>query len=320
MKSLLNYIIPGSVFLLINSVLTAQTAAPQENTDEYSKLAGAIVFLLIAFLFVLFFILSSPKYKYSGERRKRGESWIAKLSRIFNKAVPIEREKDIMLDHNFDGIKELNNSVPPWFNWLFYGTIVLGIVYMINYHVIGSGQVMIDEYLEEVKIANEKREELIKTGAFINEKTVTLLTDPADLDKGKQIYTANCLQCHGPDGGGTVGPNLTDKNWIHGGGIKNVFKIVTEGVPAKGMIAWKTALTPKQIQQVSSYVLTFQGTTPGIGKAPEGEIWIDSEATTGKDTVKVNDTNKTKTDSVKLKLDSLKLKKDTSKIKKILRK
>lgn len=301
--------------LIANSSLFAQTTTAPGSTDEYSKLAGAMVFLLVAFLFVLFFILSAPKYQYSIEKRKRGESWIAKLSKTFNKGVPIEREKDVMLDHDFDGIRELNNSVPPWFNWLFYGTIIIGIVYMINYHVIGSGQVMVDEYLNEVKIANDKREELIRTGAFINENTVTLLSDAADLDKGKQIYTTNCLQCHGPDGGGIVGPNLTDKNWIHGGGIKNVFKIVTEGVPAKGMVSWKTLLTPKQIQQVSSYVLTFQGTTPVTGKPPEGEIWIDTESTAGQDSLKGKDTAKVKTDTLKVKEDTVKNKKDTIKIK-----
>lgn len=316
MKKFINSKTAVAAILTANTSLFAQTTTAANSTDEYSKLAGAMVFLLIAFLFVLFFILSSPKYEYSAERKKRGESWIAKLSRIFNKTVPLEREKDIMLDHDFDGIKELNNSVPPWFNWLFYGTIIIGIVYMINYHVLGSGQVMIDEYLDEVKIANNKREELIRTGAFINENTVTVLTDAADLDKGKQIFTANCVQCHGPDGGGIVGPNLTDKNWIHGGGIKNIFKVITEGVPAKGMISWKTALTPKQIQQVSSYVLTFQGTTPAVGKAPEGEIWIDTETPKNQDSAKVKDSLKIKTDSVKVKQDTLKLKTDSSKVKK----
>ncbi len=301
--------------MLINANLYAQTTAGKNDSmDEYSRLAGAMVFLLVAFLFVLFFILSTPKYTYSGKRKKEGLSFLAKLSNVMNRAVPIEKEKDIMLDHDFDGIKELNNSVPPWFNILFYGTIIIAAVYMINYHVLGSGNVMIDEYLNEVKIAKDKREELVKTGAFINENNVVLLTDAADIDKGKQIYTTNCLPCHGPDAGGTVGPNLTDKYWVHGGGIKNVFLIIKNGVPAKGMIAWQTMLTPKQMQQVGSYVLSLQGTAPLTGKPPEGPIWVDS-VKTGNDSIKVNDTGKVKIDSVKIKTDTIKIKKDSIKTK-----
>ncbi len=314
MKKILNNKTAAVIMMLVNGALFAQATGHNDSMNEYSNLAGAMVFLLIAFLFVLFFILSSPKYKYSYERRKKGLSFIGKLSQKLNRAVPLEREKDIMLDHDFDGIKELNNSVPPWFNLLFYGTILIAIVYMIDYHVLGTGTVMVDEYLNEVKIANDKREELIRTGAFINENNVVLLTDAAELDKGKQIFTTNCTPCHGPDGGGTVGPNLTDKNWIHGGGIKNVFMTVSNGVPAKGMISWKTLLTPKQVQQVSSYVLSLQGTTPATGKPPEGNLWVDS-VKTGNDSLKVTDSSKVKTDSVKTKTDTSKIKKDSIKVK-----
>jgi len=314
MKKILISKTAAVLMMFLNGVLFAQTTGQNNSVYEYSQLAGAIVFLLIAFLFLLFFILSSPKYRYSNERRKKGLSFIGKLSQKLNRAVPIELEKDIMLDHDFDGIKELNNSVPPWFNLLFYGTILIAIVYMIDYHVLGSGTVMVDEYLNEVKIANEKREELIRTGAFINENNVVLLTDAAELDKGKQIWNVNCTPCHGPDGGGTVGPNLTDKNWIHGGGIKNVFITISNGVPAKGMISWKTMLTPKQIQQVSSYVLSLQGTTPAIEKPPEGNIWVDS-VKAGSDSVKVTDTSKVKTDTVKVKTDTSKIRKDSINVK-----
>ena len=316
MKNFLNKITAIAALLLMNAGIFAQVTPGQTGgANEYEKLAGAMVFLLVAFLFILFFILSAPKYNYSAERRREKFSFLKKISAVLNRSVPIEKEKDIMLDHDFDGIKELNNSVPPWFNLLFYGTIVIAIVYMIDFHVLGSGNIMVDEYLSEVKIANEKREELIRTGAFINENNVVLLKEAADLEKGKKIWDVNCTPCHGPDGGGTVGPNLTDENWIHGVGIKNVFKTISNGVPAKGMIAWKTMLTPKQIQEVSSYVLSLQGTKPATGKPPEGTIWVDSVKTTGNDSIKVTDTTKIKSDSVKVKTDTSKIKKDSIKVK-----
>lgn len=305
-----------SLFLFTAQVFT-QTDAQNNEGSSYNQIAGAMVFILVAFMFMLIFILSSPKYKYSYDRRKERWSFLGKLSAILNKGVPVDKEDEIKMDHGFDGIYELNNKIPPWFNILFYGTIIFAAVYLVDYHVLGSGNVMIDEYVQEVTIANQQREELIRTGALINENNVTLLTDAADLDKGKQIFSTNCTPCHGPDAGGTVGPNLTDKFWIHGGGIKNVFKTVKNGVPAKGMIAWSTLLTPKQMQQVSSYVLSLQGTKPPTGKAPEGQEWTETDSVgSKKDSVNVKDTGKVKIDTVKMKTDTSKIKTDTNKTQK----
>lgn len=272
----------------------SQTETQTQGMDGYNVVAGATVFLLIAFLFIMIFILNTPKYEYSIARKKEHVSLFAKLSKILNRGVPVEKEDEIKMDHGFDGIYELNNRIPPWFNILFYGTILFAGVYLLDYHVFGSGTIMLDEYTQEVKVATEKREELIRTGAFINENNVTLLKDAENIDKGKQIFTVNCIACHGPDGGGTVGPNLTDKNWIHGGGIKNIFKTIKNGVPPKGMIAWQTMLNPKQMQQVASYVMALQGTKPAVGKAPEGQEWVDEENILNiKDSTKVDlDTNK----------------------------
>jgi cytochrome c oxidase cbb3-type subunit 3 len=289
-----------SVFILMFCTGNDLFTQTKQSSESYNQLAGAMAFILIAFLFLLLFILSAPKYKYSYDRIKKKYSFLKKLSQVLNKGVPIEQEKDIMLEHDFDGIRELNNRVPPWFNLLFYGSILFAAVYLIDYHVLGSGNIMADEYNAEVTIANEKREELIRTGAFINENNVTFLSDGADLDKGKQLFSVNCLPCHGPDGGGTVGPNLTDKYWIHGGGIKNVFTIIKNGVPAKGMISWQNMMTPKQMQQVGSYILTLQGTNPPTGKPPEGNLWVETDSTqTGSDSLNIKDTNKVKKDTLK---------------------
>jgi cytochrome c oxidase cbb3-type subunit 3 len=182
--------------------------------------------------------------------------------------------------------------------FLFYLTIFFAIVYMINYHVLGKQNLMIDEYTQEIMDAQKQKEELTKSGALINEDNVTVLTDAADLQKGKDIFTINCIPCHGNNGEGIVGPNLTDDYWINGGGIKNVFRTIKEGVAAKGMISWKTQLNPKQMQSVASYVLSLHGTKPPNGKAPEGNLWIDSTA--------IN--TKVKTDSTGSKQDTVKKK------------
>jgi cytochrome c oxidase cbb3-type subunit III len=212
---------------------------------------------------------------------------------VLTKAVPIEKEADIMLDHNYDGIKELDNNLPPWWKWGFYLTIVWGLVYLFHYHVFATGKLQKAEYYNEIAMAdaeNQARAEKMKD--FVSADNVTPLTDASAISAGKEIFTKNCVACHGANGEGGVGPNFTDEFWIHGGGIKNIFKVVTNGVPAKGMISWKSQLSPKQIQQVGSYILTFQGTKPANPKEPQGDIWVDPTATIKTDsTVIINDSS-----------------------------
>ncbi|MDD7887484.1 cbb3-type cytochrome c oxidase N-terminal domain-containing protein [Flavivirga sp. 57AJ16] len=194
---------------------------------------------------------------------------------------PIEEEAEIILDHNYDGIKELDNNLPPWWLYGFYMSIIFAAVYLLKYHVF-NGDTQIDELeteLAEAKTAIEAYKKTAKDLVDIN--TVTLLTEAADLNAGKKIFETTCVACHMADGGGGIGPNLTDQNWILGGDIKSVFRTVSEGGRSgKGMIAWKQQLKPLEIAQVASYVLTFQGTTPANPKAPEGDIWVDKNAQT----------------------------------------
>ena len=251
-----------------NMPLYAQTAPKEPHSDTY------VYLILAALLFTLAVLFASLMIFEAGERKAKTAK-----AKEFVSAPIIE-------DHEYDGIQELDNPAPAWFQFLFYITIVFAIIYMINYHMIGKQNSSLDEYLQEVTLAQQQKDELIRTGALINENNVTALTDAADIDKGKEIFTANCVQCHAVDGGGGVGPNLTDKYWIHGGGIKNIFTTIKYGVPAKGMITWQNQLSPKQINQVASYVLTFDGKTPAAPKAPEGNIWVDSSAV-GKDSIKI---------------------------------
>ncbi|TXG35225.1 cbb3-type cytochrome c oxidase N-terminal domain-containing protein [Seonamhaeicola maritimus] len=194
---------------------------------------------------------------------------------------PIEEEGEIILDHNYDGIKELDNNLPPWWLYGFYITIVFAAVYLLRYHVFDAGG-QFDELETELADAKAAIEEYKKTAKdLVDINTVTLLTEAGDLNAGKDIFNTNCVACHMADGGGGIGPNLTDENWILGGGIKNVFKTVSEGGRSgKGMIAWKSQLKPSQIAQVSSYLLSLQGTTPANPKGPEGDVWVDESAET----------------------------------------
>ncbi|MCX6163910.1 MAG: c-type cytochrome [Ignavibacteriae bacterium] len=219
------------------------------------------------------------------------------LERKTKKAtLNVKEEPDTLLlrDHNYDGIFELDNKAPAWFQFLFYITILFAVIYMVNFHVLKKDNLMLDEYIQEMTAAQQEKDVLMKSGGLINETNVTVLTSPEDLKAGKDIFTVNCVSCHGNLGEGTVGPNLTDDYWIHGGGIKNVFATISNGVPAKGMITWKAQLNPKQIQQTASYVLTLHGTKPPNGKAPEGQVY--KEETEKKDSAKV-----VKTDSLKSK-------------------
>ena len=203
-------------------------------------------------------------------------TWIVSTYKKLLGQKPIQEEHEIILDHNYDGIKELDNNLPPWWIYGFYASIVFAAVYLIKYHVFNGDNQYKELEIEyaEAKIAIENYKKTAKDLVDIN--TVVLLTDASDLSAGKVIFDTNCVACHLADGGGSIGPNLTDKNWILGGGIKNVFKTVSEGGrDGKGMIAWKQLLKPAEMAQVSSYVLQFQGTTPAKPKAPEGDIWVD---------------------------------------------
>lgn len=191
----------------------------------------------------------------------------------------IQEEHEIILDHNYDGIKELDNDLPPWWKYMFYATIVFAIVYLIRFEVY-SDYSQQEEYETAVAEAKLEVEEWKKTAKnLVDINTVVLLTDEGDLAAGKGIFNESCIACHKADGGGGIGPNLTDTNWILGGGIKNVFKTISEGGrDGKGMISWKSELKPLQMAQVASYVLSLQGTTPAEPKEAEGEIWIDPDA------------------------------------------
>jgi cytochrome c oxidase cbb3-type subunit 3 len=188
---------------------------------------------------------------------------------------PIEAEGEIILDHNYDGIRELDNKLPPWWVYMFYATIIFGVVYLVRFHIFKDYD-QDTEYLTEMTLAEAEIAEYKKNAKdLVDVNTVELLTDASDISAGKAVFETNCVACHMADDGGGIGPNLTDQNWILGGDIKSVFNTISEGGrDGKGMIAWKQSLKPVEMAQVASYVLNFQGTTPANPKAPEGDIIV----------------------------------------------
>jgi cytochrome c oxidase cbb3-type subunit 3 len=302
----------GIIFLLFSYLLTIFIAMPvlAQNTKADKPYTESAAFYLVGFLLFGLAVLFAILMVFDIKER---EPAVEKPIKEKRKKVVME-EAQLLLDHNYDGIRELDNKLPLWFQLLFGVTVLFGIAYMVNYHILGKPNLSINEYANEMLVAQQQKEELIKSGALINETNVILLTTPDDLQKGQEVFTTNCVPCHGMNAGGIVGPNLTDDYWIHGGGIKNVFKTITQGVPDKGMISWAAILSPKQIQQVASYILSLHGTNPPNGKPPEGTIWIDSTATNTKtktDTVLTK--TKIKTDTV---ITNTKIKTDTTENKK----
>lgn len=210
------------------------------------------------------------------------ESWWAQQYRKWTDVVPVEKEKDIILEHPHDGIYELDNSLPPWWVALFYITIAFSVVYVGYYHVFDKGLLQMDEYKQEVEVAEkEVKAYLAKQADFVDETNVTTLVEANELALGETIYKTNCASCHGALGEGGVGPNMTDNYWLHGGSIQDVFKTIKYGVPEKGMISWKEQIRPGDMQRVASYLLTLVGTNPPNAKEPQGELF--TAAADGKD-------------------------------------
>lgn len=239
---------------------------------------GVILLLLVLMIYLMSFMSSVLKKDNSSVAlaEEQGPSWLEtlKVKYVTGKRKPIAEEKDIMLDHSYDGIVELDNFMPPWLKYVFYLSIAFAVIYVGNYLVLGIGKTQIEEYEEELRLASIQKEEyqLLALGS-IDETNVLFDKSGPSIKGGQTIYENNCVACHASDGGGGVGPNLTDNYWIHGGTIQDVFKVIKYGVPEKGMIPWQDQLSPEEMQQVSSYLLTFVGTTPSNPKEPQGDLY-----------------------------------------------
>jgi cytochrome c oxidase cbb3-type subunit 3 len=196
-------------------------------------------------------------------------SWWEKINRF----KPAEQEVSLDLGHDYDGIRELDNRLPPWWLYGFYGCILFACVYMWRYHVSHTAPLSGEEYAISVQKAElQKAAFLINAASLVDENTVKQLTAASELTAGQKFFETTCFACHGKAGEGGVGPNLTDEYWLHGGSVQDVFKSIKYGWPDKGMKSWKDDFSPSQIAQITSYVRSLQGTHPANAKAPQGTV------------------------------------------------
>lgn len=261
------------------------TSAPFVMSDVlFWSLISIIGFLALVIAILFRSLRTMIRYKRGDNFQEEETSVFDVIGSKFTDNVPIEEEVTVMLDHEYDGIRELDNNLPPWWKYMFYVTIVFAFIYIIRFHITGGGELQIEEYNNEMLAAEASKAEALESGGEqITEDNVTLLVDLDAINAGANIYKGNCATCHGALAEGLVGPNLTDEYWIHGGGINNVFKIIKYGVPAKGMIAWQSQFSPTQMQQIASYVLSLQGSEPANAKDPQGEIWVEEVEATEED-------------------------------------
>jgi len=273
------------LLLLMSGVAFSQAnpapAAPATNsmiTNWNMIMAVSVLMTELFVIVVLMLRIRRMLNELLPQKEKAAVGFVfPKLMDNINASVAIEHEKDILLDHNYDGIKELNNDLPPWWKYSFIISIFWAIGYLSYYHVMG-GPSSKDEYDTAMKQAKEQQEAFARANAGkVDENSVTL-ADAAGIADGKEIFTTSCSPCHGKNGEGVVGPNLTDDYWLHGGGIKDIFKTIKFGWPAKGMKSWQADLSPVQIRNVASYIKSIHGTNPPNAKAPQGDLYNEGGA------------------------------------------
>ncbi|MDF2192388.1 cbb3-type cytochrome c oxidase N-terminal domain-containing protein [Paraflavitalea sp. CAU 1676] len=270
------------VLLLVGLPGLAQVNSIDPDAVVGYKLSDTAFYLMTGVIFVELLVIAALLYNLrvlldikkkkvfatNGATAKPKEHWWDKI----NKFKPVEQEAAMDMGHEYDGIRELDNRLPPWWLYGFYACIIFSVVYLWRFHVSHSGPSSEEEYQLAVKEAEEKKAAyLVKAANNVDEHSVKLMTDASDLANGQKIFETACFACHGKLGEGGVGPNLTDKFWLHGGSVQDIFKTIKYGVPEKGMKSWKDDYSPAQIAQLASYIHSLKGSNPPNGKAAQGE-------------------------------------------------
>lgn len=301
---LLPLLLATSVSSRAQEVTEAAAEAPKTveliggmNPTLFYTLFGVFILevtVIIVLLSVTRFLVGLEKPKV----RKEGKqiSWWEKMNAT--KSLDATSEAEANWGHSYDGIEELDNPTPPWWVAGFLLSVIAGVIYLYRYDIAKTAPNQLEEYAIEVQKGEAAKLAYLASSANnVDENTVTLLTDATDIEAGKTVFVQVCAACHGADGGGSVGPNLTDDYWLHGGGIKDIFRTITVGVQDKGMKSWKDDYSPRQIQQIASFIKTMHGTKPATPKAPQGELYKEetktneTEATASNGTAAVDSTS-----------------------------
>ncbi len=292
---MIGWIVLGSLFANAASAQAAvtDTATKVPEVNYYGGLSSSTFWtlstvlaleLLVVFLMVLFIrglwksINPSQIIEIEGKQVKQSwllRNWNTLDKKFLTKAVPLEKEADMLLDHDYDGIKELDNALPPWWKYGFYITIFIAVIYLLKYEMWHTGPNPTEEYTSEMTTAKEEVDAyLASMKNNVDEKTVTM-SDAAGIAAGQVTFAKTCVACHGAKGEGGVGPNLTDDYWLHGGSVADLFKTIKYGYPDKGMQSWQSTYSPIQMQELASYIKTLKGTNPPNAKAPQGDLFKD---------------------------------------------
>ncbi len=239
-------------------------------------LLGIILIEITAIIFLSGRSASLMKEKIEDEKETdeddvpRLKTWIIEKWGKMNNFRPVDKEEGLDTGHNYDGIRELDNPAPGWFQLAFALSILFAIVYLYRHHISHSAPLQMEEYEMAMEQGEREHQAYLKSaGEQIDENSVTLLSG-SDLDAGKTVYIANCAPCHGQDCEGVAAPNLTDKYWLHGGSLSDIFKSIKYGWVDKGMRSWKEDLKPKEIAQISSYIVSLRNTNAKSSRPQEG--------------------------------------------------
>jgi cytochrome c oxidase cbb3-type subunit 3 len=278
--------------LLSSSTFAQENNAQSTFSVEFAGINESTIYILLSGIVVEIFsifylagIIKSLYKRISNEpikiesKKSSIQLWNELDKKFFTKAVAVEREADVLLDHDYDGIRELDNALPPWWKYGFYATIVIAVIYLFVFHVAGIGKNPTEEYeaqMADAKIQIEKYEALNKDKV---DETNVPMADAAGLSRGKEIFEVDCFPCHGKLGEGGAGPNLTDDYWLHKGSLNDIFQSVKHGYPDKGMQAWSIKFNPKEISEISSYIKTLHGSNPPGAKAAQGDLFSESIVT-----------------------------------------
>jgi len=273
-------LVSGSVFAADGPATDAAkeivitTIGGLSKSTFYALTAVVVLELIVLFTLVFqlrtFLAIDKPVVEVA-EAEAKEPWWIT----TWNKMNSFKPETEVTdTGHNYDGIKELDNNLPKWWLYGFYVCIIFAFVYIYRFHISHSGLSSEQEFQTEMAKADLEKEQYLKSAANkVDETTVTLLTDAASLAEGKKLFGTNCSPCHGADGQGVVGPNLTDDYWLHKGGIKDIFKTIKYGVQEKGMKSWKDDFSPVQLAEIASFIKSLHGTKPAGAKEPQGELF-----------------------------------------------